>query len=83
MARVVLSTPIVNSATMHLPAVGMSHPTEGELVFHYLYRRVVNMPLPSEFICDVNILRHNPWDIVPGKYILTYAAISSCSHKNC
>uniref|UniRef100_A0A0E0J2A4 NAC domain-containing protein n=1 Tax=Oryza nivara TaxID=4536 RepID=A0A0E0J2A4_ORYNI len=66
MARVVLSTPIVNGATMHLPAVGMSHPTEGELVFHYLYRRAVNMPLPSEFICDVNILRHNPWDIVPG-----------------
>nr|ABA93868.2 No apical meristem protein [Oryza sativa Japonica Group] len=51
---------------MHLPAVGMSHPTEGELVFHYLYRRAVNMPLPSEFICDVNVLPHNPWDIVPG-----------------
>uniref|UniRef100_A0A0E0MFR3 NAC domain-containing protein n=1 Tax=Oryza punctata TaxID=4537 RepID=A0A0E0MFR3_ORYPU len=57
MASARLSTPSVNGATMHLPTMAMLQPTEGEIVFHYLYRCAFNMLLPSDFICDVNILR--------------------------
>uniref|UniRef100_A0A0D9XSD2 NAC domain-containing protein n=1 Tax=Leersia perrieri TaxID=77586 RepID=A0A0D9XSD2_9ORYZ len=65
MAGSVLCSPLVNGARMQLPHGCVSIPTEGELVWHYLYRRAVNLPLPCNFISDVNIMRHNPWDIVP------------------
>jgi hypothetical protein len=65
---------LLNGTTMHLPVGCVFRPTEGELVVNYLYRRAMQEPLPCDFITDVDIQCHNPWDIVPGKYILTRAA---------
>uniref|UniRef100_A0A0D9XSI4 NAC domain-containing protein n=1 Tax=Leersia perrieri TaxID=77586 RepID=A0A0D9XSI4_9ORYZ len=58
---------LVNGSTMHLPTGSKFRPTEGELVFHYLYRRAAQMPLPLDFIPNIDILRHNPWEIVPAQ----------------
>uniref|UniRef100_A0A0D9XSD8 NAC domain-containing protein n=1 Tax=Leersia perrieri TaxID=77586 RepID=A0A0D9XSD8_9ORYZ len=69
---------LVNGSTMHLPVGSRFRPTEGELIFHYLYPRAIQKPLPLDFIPNIDILRHNPWDIVPaqekknGKYFFTY-----------
>lgn len=43
-------------------------PTNAYLVVHYLHRRAIQEPVPCDFITNVDILQHNPWDIVPGKY---------------
>lgn len=62
---------LLNGTTMHLSVGCVFRHTEGELVVNYLYRRAMQEPLPCDFITDVDIQCHNPWDIVPGKYILT------------
>ncbi|EAY81054.1 hypothetical protein OsI_36237 [Oryza sativa Indica Group] len=40
-------------------------PTNADLVVHYLHRRAIQEPVPCDFITNVDILQHNPWDIVP------------------
>lgn len=46
----------------------------GELVINYLYQCAIQMSLPYDFITDIDILHHNPLDIVPSEYILTCVA---------
>uniref|UniRef100_A0A0D9X5M2 NAC domain-containing protein n=1 Tax=Leersia perrieri TaxID=77586 RepID=A0A0D9X5M2_9ORYZ len=58
---------LVDGTTRHLPIGSMFRPTDGELVFHYLYQHAIQMPLPLNFIPSIDILRHNPWDIVPAQ----------------
>jgi len=41
-------------------------PTDEDVVVHYLRPRAMNEPLPSGYIVDVDILNHNPWELVPG-----------------
>uniref|UniRef100_A0A0E0J2A1 NAC domain-containing protein n=1 Tax=Oryza nivara TaxID=4536 RepID=A0A0E0J2A1_ORYNI len=68
---------LLNGTTMHLSVGCVFRPTEGELVVNYLYRRAMQEPLPCDFITDVDIQCHNPWDIVPagekknGKHFFT------------
>uniref|UniRef100_A0A0E0F616 NAC domain-containing protein n=1 Tax=Oryza meridionalis TaxID=40149 RepID=A0A0E0F616_9ORYZ len=51
---------LVNGTTTRLP-------TNADLVVHYLHRRTIQEPMPCDFITNVNILQHNPWDIVPAE----------------
>lgn len=61
------SQPIVSAATIqHVTGIRFK-PTDQDLVWHYLRPRSVNEPLPSEIIGDMDILGHNPWDLVPGR----------------
>ncbi|KAF0895062.1 hypothetical protein E2562_006776 [Oryza meyeriana var. granulata] len=69
---------LVNGTTMHLPTGCVFRPTEAELVVHYLYRRAIQVPLPCDFITDVDIPRHNPWDIVPGVLTVNFLSDSVC-----
>ncbi|RCV38239.1 hypothetical protein SEVIR_8G133000v4 [Setaria viridis] len=39
-------------------------PTDEEIVVHYLRPRAVNEPIPSAVIADVQIMNHNPWDLL-------------------
>ncbi|KAF0895065.1 hypothetical protein E2562_006777 [Oryza meyeriana var. granulata] len=64
MANTRLSIPMVNSTTIHLPTGFRFRPTEDELIINYLYPRAIHVALPCEIITDINILHHNPWDIV-------------------
>ncbi|XP_072151812.1 NAC domain-containing protein 58 [Setaria viridis] len=41
-------------------------PTDEEIVVHYLRPRAVNEPIPSAVIADVQIMNHNPWDLLTG-----------------
>jgi hypothetical protein len=60
------SKPTASEASMELGPGFKFKPTEEEIVMHYLRPRAVNEPFPSTFIVDVDILSHNPWDLVPG-----------------
>ncbi|RLM69584.1 hypothetical protein C2845_PM17G09420 [Panicum miliaceum] len=58
--------PVVTAASVtHAPAGFKFKPTDEEIVQHYLRPRAVNAPLPSSFIVDVDVLSHNPWELLP------------------
>ncbi|KAK1294961.1 NAC domain-containing protein 18 [Acorus calamus] len=48
-----------------LPPGFRFHPTDEELIVHYLKRKVSSSPLPARFIPDVDLCRFDPWDL-PG-----------------
>ena len=60
--------PAVGAASIaHAPAGFKFRPTDEEVILHYLRPRAVNAPLPSSFIVDVDVLSHNPWELLPGR----------------
>eukprot|EP01018_Ginkgo_biloba_P025940 Gb_02849 [translate_table: standard] len=49
-----------------LPPGFRFHPTDEELVVHYLKRKVSSSPLPVSIITDIDLYKFDPWDL-PGK----------------
>nr|AFK44523.1 unknown [Medicago truncatula] len=43
------------------------HPTDEELVGFYLKRKIQQKSLPIELIKQVDIYKHDPWDLAPVK----------------
>ncbi|CAL4988043.1 unnamed protein product [Urochloa decumbens] len=67
-----LSLPIASAASIaHEPGFKFTH-TDEDIVVHSLRPRTVNEPVPSTFIVDVDILCHNPWDLLPEGYVEKY-----------
>ncbi|GMQ05213.1 hypothetical protein CsSME_00050330 [Camellia sinensis var. sinensis] len=50
---------------MKLPIDFRFHPTDEELVVHYLNRKIHSFPLPASVILDLDVFQTNPWDL-PG-----------------
>ncbi|CAN1247215.1 NAC transcription factor 47 [Linum grandiflorum] len=42
------------------------HPTDEELILHYLQKKLSSSPFPLSIIADVNIYKFDPWDL-PAK----------------
>ncbi|KAI4304342.1 hypothetical protein MLD38_039870 [Melastoma candidum] len=55
-----------NPHSPHLPPGFRFHPTDEELVVHYLKRKVASMPLPVSIIAEVDLYKFDPWEL-PGK----------------
>ncbi|KAI3769248.1 hypothetical protein L6452_00349 [Arctium lappa] len=49
-----------------LPPGFRFHPTDEELVVHYLKKRVASVPLPVAIIAEVDLYKFDPWEL-PGK----------------
>lgn len=49
----------------NLPPGFRFHPTDEELILHYLRKRVSSTPLPVSIIAEVDIYKFDPWDL-PG-----------------
>ncbi|OEL23133.1 NAC domain-containing protein 41 [Dichanthelium oligosanthes] len=60
-----VSHPIISGAPVLLAPGFKFRPTDEDIVVHYLRPRAMNVPLPSASIVDVDVLGHNPWDLVP------------------
>lgn len=41
------------------------HPTDEELLIHYLKRKILSVPLPATVIPELEAFQFNPWDL-PG-----------------
>ncbi|RCV14566.1 hypothetical protein SETIT_2G436000v2 [Setaria italica] len=54
------------AATSQLPPGFRFHPTDEELILHYLRNRAASAPCPVPIIADVDIYKFNPWDL-PSK----------------
>ncbi|KAL6906027.1 hypothetical protein ACP4OV_003628 [Aristida adscensionis] len=61
-----MTMPVVSSSMPCLPAGFRFHPTDEELVVHYLMNQAASIPCPVPIIAEVNIYRCNPWDL-PAK----------------
>ncbi|XP_039064902.1 NAC domain-containing protein 83-like [Hibiscus syriacus] len=51
------------------------HPTDEELVVHYLKRKALNLPLPASVIPELDVLQTDPWslpgDVKENKYFFS------------
>ncbi|XP_027353578.1 NAC transcription factor 29-like [Abrus precatorius] len=50
----------------NLPPGFRFHPTDEELILHYLRKKVASLPLPVSIIAEVDIYKLDPWDL-PAK----------------
>ncbi|XP_030453088.2 NAC domain-containing protein 2-like [Syzygium oleosum] len=57
---------IMKNPQSTLPPGFRFHPTDEELILHYLRRKVTSSPLPVSIIAEVDIYKLNPWDL-PAK----------------
>lgn len=60
----------------NLPPGFRFHPTDEELVVHYLKKKVTSAPLPVSIIAEVDLYKFDPWEL-PGTNINTYLYISN------
>ncbi|KAF3543855.1 hypothetical protein DY000_02003884 [Brassica cretica] len=59
-----MSSPPTATATATALAPGFRfHPTDDELVSYYLKRKVLGKPVRFDAIGDVDIYKHEPWDL--------------------
>ncbi|XP_061358306.1 NAC transcription factor 47 [Gastrolobium bilobum] len=50
----------------NLPPGFRFHPTDAELILHYLRKKLASIPLPVSIIAEVDIYKLDPWDL-PAK----------------
>ncbi|KAL2519989.1 NAC domain-containing protein 2 [Forsythia ovata] len=55
----------MGSANLQLPAGFRFHPTDEELVMHYLCRKCASQPISAPIIADIDLYKYDPWDL-PG-----------------
>lgn len=58
-------TPPAAAAQPILPPGFRFHPTDEELVIHYLKKRVASSPLPVPIIAEIDLYKFDPWEL-PG-----------------
>lgn len=59
------SAPETNSERPNLPPGFRFHPTDEELVVHYLKKKATSLPLPVAIIAEVDLYKYDPWEL-PG-----------------
>lgn len=55
----------VKNGVMRLPPGFRFQPTDEEIVFQYLRRKVFSCPLPASIIPEISVCKYDPWDL-PG-----------------
>ncbi|KAL5807274.1 hypothetical protein ACOSQ4_030007 [Xanthoceras sorbifolium] len=52
-----------SSSDFQLPPGFRFHPSDEELIVHYLRKKVTSIPLPASIIADIDLYKYNPWDL--------------------
>ncbi|GLT69753.1 hypothetical protein SLA2020_418800 [Shorea laevis] len=47
----------------HLPPGFRFHPSDEELIVHYLKKKVTSSPLPAPVIAEIDLYKYNPWEL--------------------
>ncbi|KAL2497174.1 Armadillo/beta-catenin-like repeat [Abeliophyllum distichum] len=55
----------MGSANLQLPAGFRFHPTDEELVMHYLCRKCASQPISAPIIAEIDLYKYDPWEL-PG-----------------
>nr|BAF36563.1 NAC domain protein [Cymbidium hybrid cultivar] len=53
----------MSTSSVHLPPGFRFHPTDEELILHYLRNRAASSPCPASIIAEVDIYKFDPWDL--------------------
>ncbi|XP_020585542.1 NAC transcription factor 29-like [Phalaenopsis equestris] len=53
----------MSTSSVHLPPGFRFHPTDEELILHYLKNRASSSPCPASIIAEVDIYKFDPWDL--------------------
>uniref|UniRef100_A0A7N0UX38 NAC domain-containing protein n=1 Tax=Kalanchoe fedtschenkoi TaxID=63787 RepID=A0A7N0UX38_KALFE len=56
---------VMNGVVVRLPPGVRFQPTDEELVFQYLAKKIFHLPLPASIIPEVEVCKSDPWDL-PG-----------------
>ncbi|KAK9920889.1 hypothetical protein M0R45_029427 [Rubus argutus] len=56
----------IDKHSMQLPAGFRFHPSDEELIVHYLKNKVTSSPLPATIVTELDLYKYNPWEL-PGK----------------
>lgn len=57
--------------TFALPLGFGFHPSDVELISHYLKRKILGLKIDNDVIEEIDICKHEPWDL-PGNYANFY-----------
>jgi len=52
---------------LHFPPGFRFHPTDEELVLHYLCRKCINQQIAVPIIAEIDLYKYDPWDL-PGNF---------------
>ncbi|TVU37200.1 hypothetical protein EJB05_10503 [Eragrostis curvula] len=63
MEMMMMSCPAATHEATQLPPGFRFHPTDEELILHYLRNRAASLPCPVPIIADVDIYKFDPWDL--------------------
>lgn len=39
------------------------HPSDEELIVHYLQKKIKSLPLPASIIAEIDLYKYNPWEL--------------------
>lgn len=48
---------------LELPPGFRFHPSDEELIVHYLRKKVTSSPLPASLIAEIDLYKYNPWEL--------------------
>lgn len=54
---------------IELPAGFRFHPTDEELVNHYLCRKCAGLPISVPIIAEIDLYKYDPWEL-PGTFLI-------------
>ncbi|XP_022743957.1 NAC domain-containing protein 2-like [Durio zibethinus] len=57
-----------SSSKVQLPHGFRFHPSDEELIVHYLKNKVTSSPLPASIIAEIDLYKYNPWEL-PSLFI--------------
>ncbi len=60
------------AVALELPPGFRFHPTDEELVIHYLCRKCASQPIAVPIIAEIDLYKYNPWHL-PGKFFSTFS----------
>lgn len=66
---------------LELPPGFRFHPTDEELVMHYLCRKCASHPISVPIIAEIDLYKFNPWDL-PGNWFLIFFLYLNSSQGN-
>ncbi|XWS71312.1 hypothetical protein CRYUN_Cryun03dG0127300 [Craigia yunnanensis] len=51
------------NSNLHFPPGFRFHPSDAELIIHYLQNKVTSRPLPASVIAEIDLYKYNPWEL--------------------
>ena len=66
-----MDTQLSSNIQLQLPPGFRFHPSDEELIIHYLRNKATSSPIPASIIAEVDLYKYNPWEL-PSLYHTTF-----------